>query len=48
MPSELVRLTAEPSVFVIDLSPAYVGRLATDYEDILVNDLYWHLAGWLE
>lgn len=44
----LVRLTAEPSVLVIDLSPAYVGRLAADYEDILVNDLYWHLAGWLE
>lgn len=44
----LARLTAEPSVFVIDLSPAYVRRLAADYEDILVNDLYWHLAGWLE
>jgi len=26
----LARLTAEPPVFVIDLSPAYVGRLAAE------------------
>lgn len=41
----LARLTAEQSVFVIDLSPEYVRRLAADHEDILVNDLYWHFGG---
>lgn len=41
------QLAARDSVFLIDLAPEQVRRTTRGTTEVHLNDLYWHLAGWL-
>jgi hypothetical protein len=41
-------LQGNPVVFLVDLSVGYAkDRLGSAGRDVVANDLYWHLAGWI-
>ncbi len=44
----LAAVTGDADVFLIDLSPEQARRSHPSEHDIVMNDLYWHLAGWLD
>ena len=44
-PSTLEAVGSDPRVYLVDLSIEQVRR-SSGKTDVVMNDLYWHLAGW--
>lgn len=44
----LTRVGADPDVYVVDLALEQASRANPDNHDFVMNDLFWHLAGWID
>jgi hypothetical protein len=42
----LARVNAFAEVWLVDLSLEQIGRSRPELADVVMNDLYWRLAGW--
>lgn len=44
----LTSVESDPAVYLVDLAAEDVRRSNPRFADVVMNDLYWQLAGWSE
>ncbi len=47
-PAQLAAMRADARIYLVDLSKAHLQQHTPELTDVILNDLYWYVAGWLE